>query len=111
MLKMNMQMLALTGADLVVGVRPQGVLGPGGGKGVIHGLHTIQVQAERGEISAQGQGGHVRIRHADDGQQAKQAVLIRCLGGGVTTAGHSFAGGDRPGLALQCMRVQYYGPD
>ena len=65
------------GADLVVGLRFEGLVGPGGRKRLVDVVGRVEVEAQGGEVRAKGERGQVRVRHPDDAQQAQQAEAVR----------------------------------
>ena len=65
------------GADLVVGLRFEGLVGPGGRERLVDVVGRVEVEAQGGEVRAQGERGQVRVRHPDDAQQAQQAEAVR----------------------------------
>ena len=57
-------------------VGPARSVGPRRGERAVHGLRGVERQAQRGQVGAQGQRGQVRVGHADDGEQAQEAVTV-----------------------------------
>ena len=68
------------GADLVVGLRFEGLVGPGGRERLVDIVGRVEVEAQGGEVRAEGERGQVGVRHPDDAQQAQQAKAVRLRG-------------------------------
>ena len=49
---------------------------PRGPEGLVQGVRRVEVEAQRGQVGAQGQRGEVWIGHADDAEQAQEPEAV-----------------------------------